>query len=246
MSRPRLRVLTSRNEIAPERLEGATAVVVDVFLATTTLLTILENGARRVFPVRSLEAADEVCAGLDAGSLVRGGEQNALRIEGYDCGPYPWEYERERVSDRDVVFVSTNGTVAIDRAATASQLLLGSLRNAPAVAEHLAETRPEAIYIICAGSGGRLALDDLLGAATILSHLDVGGRHLNDGAWLAMDLAERYRGRIPEVLRAARSGRWFFENGQRETFDFVADIGASDTLAEVRSGQVQSVAERVR
>jgi 2-phosphosulfolactate phosphatase len=41
----------NRKEVVPERLAGATAVVVDVFLATTTLLTILENGARRVFPV---------------------------------------------------------------------------------------------------------------------------------------------------------------------------------------------------
>jgi 2-phosphosulfolactate phosphatase len=44
----------TREEIVPQRLSGATAVVVDVFLTTTTLLTILENGARRVFPVASL------------------------------------------------------------------------------------------------------------------------------------------------------------------------------------------------
>ena len=45
----------TREEIVPERLARATAVVVDEFLATTTLLTILENGARRVFPVASME-----------------------------------------------------------------------------------------------------------------------------------------------------------------------------------------------
>ena len=50
----------TRQEIVPERLAGATAVVIDVFMATTTLLTILENGARDVYPVASLEEADEV------------------------------------------------------------------------------------------------------------------------------------------------------------------------------------------
>ncbi len=55
----RLRVLMMRVEILPGRLAGATTVVVDAFLATTTLLTIFENGARRVFPVASLEEAEE-------------------------------------------------------------------------------------------------------------------------------------------------------------------------------------------
>jgi 2-phosphosulfolactate phosphatase len=43
----------TREEILPDRFAGATAVVVAVFLATTTLLTIFENGARQVFPVAS-------------------------------------------------------------------------------------------------------------------------------------------------------------------------------------------------
>ncbi len=53
----RLRLLMTRGEIVPERLAGATAVVVGVFLATT-LLTALKSGARGVFPVASLEEAE--------------------------------------------------------------------------------------------------------------------------------------------------------------------------------------------
>ena len=96
----RLRVLLTRQEIVPERLPGATAVVIDVFMATTTLLTILENGARDVYPVASLEEADEVAAKLDAESVLRGGEQDAARIEGYDHGPFPEEYAPEVVEEQ--------------------------------------------------------------------------------------------------------------------------------------------------
>src|SRR5215218_2013841 len=69
----------TRQEVVPERLSGATAVVFDVFMATTTLLTILQNGAGGVYPVASLEEADEVAEKLDAGSLLRGGEHRGLR-----------------------------------------------------------------------------------------------------------------------------------------------------------------------
>ena len=83
----KLRVLMTREEVVPERLLGATAVVIDVFMATTTLLTILENGARGVYPVASLEEADGVAAKLDAARVLRGGEQDAARIEGYESHP---------------------------------------------------------------------------------------------------------------------------------------------------------------
>src|SRR5829696_6798130 len=94
----------TRQEIVPERLAGATAVVFDVFMATTTLLTILENGARDVYPASSLEEADEIGRRLVTGSFLRGGEQDAARIEGDDYGPFPEEYGDEIVGGKDVLF----------------------------------------------------------------------------------------------------------------------------------------------
>jgi 2-phosphosulfolactate phosphatase len=79
-------------EIEAEKLPDATVIVIDVFLATTTMLTILENGARNVYPVASLEEAEELCGGLDRSQLLSGGEQGAEKIEGYDLGPYPEGY----------------------------------------------------------------------------------------------------------------------------------------------------------
>ncbi|MFW6206445.1 MAG: 2-phosphosulfolactate phosphatase [Gemmatimonadota bacterium] len=237
----RISVLVTKEEIRPERLEGTTTVVVDVFMATTTLLTILGHGARRVFPVGDLEEAAARTREIDPERLLRGGEQMARRVEGFDCGPYPEEFPAAVVEGRDVVYVSTNGTAAIARARPASRLLIASVRNAPAVAAHLERTRPEKIYIACAGSLGRLALDDLAGAACILSHMEREGWSGNDGTQLAWDLADLYDGRIPDLLRRSRAGRWFFENGETDSFDFVADVGATNLVAEVREGQLVRV-----
>jgi 2-phosphosulfolactate phosphatase len=239
----RLRVLMNRQEVAPERLAGATAVVVDVFLATTTLLTILENGARRVFPVASLEEADEVREKLDASEVLRGGEQDAARIEGYDLGPFPEEYPPEIVADKDVVFVTTNGTRAIADASPAERVLLGSLRNAPAVARHLEASRTNSIYLVCAGSAGRFTIEDFLGAATILSCMNTEGWHLNDGAWMALDFMRRYGGRELEALRQSRAGRWFFDHDRVDAFEFVGDVGASELVPEVVGGRLRRADE---
>jgi 2-phosphosulfolactate phosphatase len=239
----RLRVLLTREEIVPERLPGATAVVIDVFMATTTLLTILDNGAEGVYPVASLEEADEVAVELDASRILRGGEQDAERIEGYDHGPFPEEYAPEVVRDKNVIFVTTNGTRAIADAAPAETVLLGSLRNAPALARYLEESRTDSIYFVCAGSAGRFTVEDFLGAATVLSYLDVEGWHLNDGAWLALDFAGRHSDNVTGALERSRAGRWFVENDRTETLDFVADVGASDLVPEVVAGRLRPASE---
>ena len=230
----------TRQEIVPERLAGATAVVIDVFLATTTLLTILENGARNVYPVETLEDAERVKEKLDASSLLRGGEQDAARIDGYDHGPFPDEYAPETVSGKDVIFVTTNGTRAIADAAPAESVLIGSLRNAPAVARHLEASETDSVYLVCAGSAGRFTVEDFLGAAAILSRMDLGGWRLNDGAWMARDFIVRYGGKETEILKQGRAGRWFFEHDRVDVFEFVSDVGASDLVPEVRDGRLAS------
>lgn len=233
----------TRQEIEPEKLPEATVVVVDVFLATTTLLTILENGARNVYPVASLEEAEELRESLDPSRLLRGGEQDAEKIEGYDLGPYPEEYAPEVVAGKDVLFVTTNGTRAIDGAAPAEKLLLGCLRNAPAVARYLEASGTESVYVVCAGSAGRFTTEDFLGASTILARLNengyLDGWRLNDAAWMALDFAGRYEGRELEALKRSRAGRWFFENDMIEEFEFVGDVGASELVPEVVEGRLR-------
>ena len=233
----RLRVLMTRQEIVPERLAGATVVVLDVFMATTTLLAILENGARDVYPAESLEEAEGLRGGLDPANVLRGGEQDAARIDGYDHGPFPEEYAPGVVGDKDVIFVTTNGTRAIADAAGAGRVLLGCLRNAPAVAREIERSETDSVYLVCAGSAGRFTVEDFLGAAAIISNMDASGWRLNDAAWLATDFMGRHAGNVPGALKESRAGRWFVENDRMDAFDFVADVGASELVPEVVGGK---------
>ena len=234
----RLRVLMTRQEIVPERLAGATVVVLDVFMATTTLLAILENGASDVYPAESLEEAEGLRARLGPENVLRGGEQDAARIDGYDHGPFPEEYAPAVVGGKDVIFVTTNGTRALADAAPADRVLLGCLRNAPAVARELRGSGSGSVYLVCAGSAGRFTVEDFLGAATIVSHLEPSGWRLNDAAWLALDFVERHGKNVPDALKRSRAGRWFVENDRMDAFAFVADVGASDLVPEVVGGKL--------
>ncbi len=234
----RLRVLMTRQEIVPERLAGATVVVLDVFMATTTLLAIIENGAGDVYPAESLEEAEGLRARLGPENVLRGGEQDAARIDGYDCGPFPEEYAPEVVGGKDVIFVTTNGTRAIADAAPAGRVLLGCLRNAPAVARELEASGTDSVYLVCAGSAGRFTVEDFLGAATIISNMSTPEEcRTNDAAWLALDFVQRHKDDVRGALEESRAGRWFAENDRMDAFHFVADVGASNLVPEVVGGR---------
>jgi len=98
----------------------------------------------------------------------------------------------------------------------------------------------DSVYLICAGSAGRFTVEDFLGAATVLSYMNAEGWRLNDGAWMALDFMERYRGRQLEALKQSRAGRWFFEHDRVDAFEFVGEIGASELVPEVSAGQLDS------
>lgn len=115
------------------------------------------------------------------------------------------------------------------------------MRNAPAVAHYLEASGTDSVYVICAGSAGRFTVEDFLGASTILLYMNIGGWHLNDAAWLALDFMERYRGRTLDALRQARAGRWFIDNDRVDAMKFVAEVGASALVPEVKNGRLRRV-----
>ncbi|MGH3086772.1 MAG: 2-phosphosulfolactate phosphatase [Rubrobacteraceae bacterium] len=235
----RLRVMMTRREIVPEQLSGSVAVVLDVILATTTLVTIFENGARRVYVAGSVEESERICSSLDSSSLLRGGEQGGFMVEGYDLGPFPEEYSPEVVSGRDVVFVTTNGTRALAAASDADQVLVGSMRNAPAVAKYLDSLDGDA-YLICAGSRGHFGFEDFAGAAEMISKMDLENWTLGDSALLALDFAERYGGDPVEAISRGRAGRWFSED-YAGTIRFAAEVGASKVVPELKDDALHLV-----
>jgi hypothetical protein len=68
--------------------------------------------------------------------------------------------------------------------------------------------------------------------------MDTEGWRLNDGAWIALDFMQRYRGREIEALKQSWAGRWFFEHDRVDVFEFVGELDASDLVPEVRASQL--------
>lgn len=175
------------------------AVVIDVLRATTTLTRALANGARGVVAVAT---PGEGFAARDRrpGALLCG-ERDGRRVEGFDLGNSPFEYEPPVVAGRTLVFASTNGSQALLAAARRRRRVLACFANLGAVVARVAGEA--AIEIHCAGKEGAFALEDAACAGAIVARLRAHGFAPADAA---ARMVERLAPRDAAEVRALVEG----------------------------------------
>jgi len=196
-----LDVSVSAQAFPEEELRDKVVVVIDVLRATSTMVTALMNGAKGVIPVADMGEASRISQSVDSKNLLLCGEKDGVKIEGYDLGNSPLEYEAEVVKDKTLIFNTTNGTKTIKKAVGAKKLYIASFLNLSTVVNTLKNEKSD-IILACAGWHGRLALEDMILAGNIVYNLS-GGTLVEDGrdaAKVAFGLYEKYHDDIPSVL----------------------------------------------
>lgn len=202
----------------PAHRARTTYIVVDVIRATTTLSVMFDRGVRRVFVARDVDAARKVRETLP-GAIVAG-EVNAVAPDDFDQGNSPDEWGKLDLTNREVLFSTTNGARALHAALGGGPVFAGALRNATAVCQAALRaarllplpdsdlTAPAAavkapgptIMVVCSGRDRRPADDDSLCAGWLLLTLRRLAREegqptrLGPGAQRALDLLATTRG----------------------------------------------------
>jgi 2-phosphosulfolactate phosphatase len=220
--------------VAPERLAGGVAVVIDVLRATTTVIHALAAGCTAVRPCICVEEAQHLAGGLRAGRVLLGGERGGKPLPGFDLGNSPGAYTPCVCRGRTLVLTTTNGTRALLHAAGADRTLVAGFVNFSAVCEQL---RPEArpIHIVCAGADGAVALEDTLLAGALVEFLSGRGTtRLNDGARVAWDCFEHH-GRVLEgALEVCTGGALLRRLGYDDDVRAAARIDQFALVPELR------------
>lgn len=170
----RISVIPTAQQAQDIDFSGKTAVVIDVLRATSVITTALDNGAREVIPVQTVDEAQNLYATSDAAKTLRGGERKALKIEGFELSNSPLEYKKQVVEGKTLILTTTNGTMALGNIKGADEVVLGCFRNAEAIAQHLVGLSHHGsrdVMIVCAGTEGRFSLDDGLCAGMLIELL---------------------------------------------------------------------------
>ncbi|MDB9775319.1 2-phosphosulfolactate phosphatase [Vicingaceae bacterium] len=178
--------------------KNCVVVVIDVFRATSAIVTAFDNGIKEIIPVSSLEEAKEY---KEQGYYV-GAERKGEIIEGFDFGNSPFSYMQEKLRGETVVLTTTNGTKALNRAKAADRVIVGSFLNLTAVIEYLKSEKKD-VLLLCAGWRDRYNMEDTLFAGAVVEGLiqDPLFGNLADSATASMHLYQVAKSDLNEYLK---------------------------------------------
>lgn len=164
-------------------LDNTTAVVIDIFRASSSMCYGLANGARAIIPVAEI---DECLAYRGKGYLLAA-ERDGEVVDGFDFGNSPFSYTPEKVAGKTVVLTTTNGTRAIQQCKNAKTVVMGSFLNISALTNWL-KNQEGHVLLICAGWKNHVSLEDSVFAGAVVNRLEAVGVALDDAAYTAQSL----------------------------------------------------------
>jgi 2-phosphosulfolactate phosphatase len=165
-SKPSLHTALSPALLHLYDLNQAIVVIIDVLRATSTIATVLYNGAKCVIPVDSVAKCIELGKQIDG---ITAGERDGHIAEGLAHGNSPFEYPRTFVGGKTLVLTTTNGTkllhMALERGA--GQVVTGSFPNLSAVCQFLL-SQNQPVVLGCAAWKDKINIEDLLFAGAVI------------------------------------------------------------------------------
>lgn len=233
---------------APE-LSEVVCVVFDVLRATTSMLTALANGASRIFPVREISDAMELRRAHPDALLA--GERHGVRILSaqtggvdFDLGNSPREFTRDRVTGREIIMTTTNGTRALQSCVGARRILAGGFVNLRALAGSIRKDNPAKLLVICAGTFEETAYEDTLAAGALCdlvwSQFERGP--VADSAQIARQIYLSAQANMEKSIQFSRNARRLLANPElrgdvafclrRDCFEIVAELRAGSVLLQ--------------
>lgn len=229
----KVHLLFKKEEIDKDKMTGKIAVIFDVLLATSTIVSGLFHGAKEVVPVIDQDAAKKEARGRNINDYILVGEYEGKTIDGF-LDPIPL-YLKKHIQDKTMILSTTNGTVAIKRSANAKKQYICSLLNGKATALDVNETlENESIIIICSGSSNHFCMEDFYGAGYFLSCLvnENGGEYnLSDAALAALHFYRNADMQALKILQLSRVGQQLSD--YEEEIRFVASKGTIPVVATV-------------
>ena len=199
LAKPTLNTCFSPALLNLYNVSNSIVVIIDVFRATSTIATVLFNGAKCIIPV------DSVAECIRIGKQIEGitaGERDGKVAEGLSYGNSPFEYPREFVSGKTLVLTTTNGTRLLHMALNkgAKKIITGSFGNLSAVCNYLIEQN-KPVILGCAAWKDKINLEDTLFAGAVINRIKANFEVNCDASQIAETLYTDANGDLYEFIK---------------------------------------------
>ncbi len=226
--------LFTPSELIGIDLRGGVAVVIDVLRGSSSIIQALKNGASRIIPAAEIEDARALADEWPTGEYILCAERNGVKVDGFNLGNSPFEYDPQTVTGKDLIYSSTNCSKALLASYNADRVLIGTFNNISAVMESVGMANR--VFLVCAGKLGRFAMEDAVCAGMFVNEFLRDSSHevaLNDASRTAKLVFDFYHRDILKLLRESSHGNYLLTLGLDRDLEFVAQVDSERVVPEL-------------
>jgi 2-phosphosulfolactate phosphatase len=208
-------------------------VIIDILRASSAICTAFANGAAEIIPVADVSEARDY---KSRGYLVAA-ERDGYILDFADFGNSPFNFTREKVEGKTIVYSTTNGTGIINLASSAYMTVIGSFLNIGALSRWLANQERD-VLLFCAGWKNRFNIEDTLCAGAFAERLLQCGLYstICDSTLAAIDLWSLAKKDLPVYIGKIAQRTRLRDKGLDDCIEFCITADFTEKIPVVKSG----------
>jgi len=217
----------------PELHANAIVVIIDILRATSAICTAFANGAASIIPVATVDEARDY---KRKGCLVAA-ERDGFVLDFADFGNSPFNFTREKVEGKTIVYSTTNGTGIIEMASSASAIVIGSFLNLSALAGWLTKQDKD-VVLFCAGWKNRFNLEDTICAGAVAERLMESGFYFTicDSTLASIDLWSLAKNDLPGYIEKVAQRTRLRDKGLDDCIGYCLKADLTDRIPIIKNG----------
>jgi 2-phosphosulfolactate phosphatase len=217
----------------PEGHCNSIIVIIDILRASSAIVTAFANGAAAIIPVSDIAEARDY---KSRGYLVAA-ERDGYILDFADFGNSPFNFTREKVKGKTIVYSTTNGTGIIKLSSSAYMTVIGSFLNMGALIQWLLRQEKD-VLLFCAGWKNRFNIEDSVCAGAIADMLLVSNSYstICDSTLAAIDLWSLARSDLRNYIEKAAQRDRLREKNLDDCIDFCLTIDYTEKIPVMKNG----------
>jgi 2-phosphosulfolactate phosphatase len=217
----------------PDEHKNSIVVIIDILRASSAICTAFENGAIEIIPVAEVAEAKDY---KSKGFLVAA-ERDGFVLDFADFGNSPFNFTREKVEGRTIVYSTTNGTGIIKLAESAYMTVIGSFLNIGALSDWLLQQDKD-VMLLCAGWKNKFNIEDTICAGAISEKLLESGKYRSicDSTSASVDLWSLAKSDIHGYIEKAAQRTRLHDKGLDDCIRFCLTPDFTEKIPAIKNG----------
>jgi len=222
----------------PERHVGSVVVIIDILRASSAICTAFENGAESIIPVTTVSEA----RGFKERGFLVAAERDGYILDFADFGNSPFNFNRELVAGKSIVYSTTNGTGIIKLASSADHIVIGSFLNISVLSEWISNQDKD-VVLFCAGWKNRFNLEDTICAGAFAERIlsaDIFSTNC-DSTFAALDLWQLAKSDLRGYIEKAAQRSRLRDKNLDDCIDYCLTEDLTDKIPIIKNGILVSL-----